>query len=232
VADYSKIIKNELFSNGADLVGIGSLAELPADVRRALPVGVCVAVKLPKEIVRGIAALPTKEYYDQYYIINKKLDSLVTLGAGLLKSYGFEAVAQTQDYVRQGQTGNKSLLPHKTVATRAGMGWIGKSALLVTKEFGSMVRISSLLTDAPLEPAQPLDQALCGSCTICTDACPGAAVLGKQWSVGVSREELFDAAACQKTAKERALRGFGIETTLCGKCIEVCPYTKRYLNQK
>lgn len=227
ITDY---IKDILFSHGADLVGIGSLRELPSSVRCGLPIGICVAVKYPKEVIRGISDLPTKEYYDQYNQLNETLDMLVTLGANALDSCGFESVPQTRSYVEQFGTDYDSLLPHKTVATRAELGWIGKNALLVTDAFGSMIRISSILTEAPLKTAEPINRSKCGKCKICTEACPAGAISGKLWDVGVTRDEFFDAVLCRKKARERAMKGFGIEITQCGKCIEVCPYTKRYLN--
>ena len=224
-------IKDELLCHGADLVGFGDLTQLPADIRCSLPVGISVAVKYPKDVIKGITDMPTKEYYDQYNFLNKKLDMLVTLGAEALKMFGYEAVAQTMDYVKQWETVNESRLPHKTVATRAGLGWIGKSALLVTEKYGSMVRLSSILTDAPLETAKPVNKSKCGDCLVCTDACPAGAVLGKNWSVGIRRDEFFDAPLCRKVARERAMQSFGIEITQCGKCIVICPYTQKYLNE-
>jgi epoxyqueuosine reductase QueG len=224
-------ISDELLCHGADLVGFGDITELPQEVRSSLPVGVCVAVKYPKEVIRGISELPTKEYYDNYNRLNDKLDMLVTLGASALQTLGYQAVAQTREYVGSYENNFTTVLPHKTVATRAGIGWIGKSALLVTKQYGSMVRISSILTDAPLKTAKPINSSKCGSCMVCTNACPAHAVSGKEWDVGMAREEFFDAASCSKTARERAMQGTGIEVTICGKCIEVCPYTQRYLTE-
>lgn len=126
---------------------------------------------------------------------------------------------------------HKSRLPHKTIATRSGIGWIGKSALLVTKEFGSAVRISSILTNAPLKADKPINESRCGSCMTCTKACPGQAVKGRNWSVGVEREDYYDPELCYKKAREIAARVLNKEITLCGKCIYVCPYTQKYIRK-
>ena len=53
-------------------------------------------------------------------------------------------------------------LPHKTVATRAGIGWIGKCALLVTEKYGSAIRLTTVLTDMDLETDQPINGSKCG----------------------------------------------------------------------
>lgn len=227
--DLKGYIKNELLCHGADLVGFGDLTALPGDVRENMPVGICVAVKYPKNVIRGIKELPTQEYYDWYNRLNEGLDMLVTLGAQALQMFGYEAIAQTREHVGYGDTGNNTVLPHKTVATRAGIGWIGKSALLVTEKYGSMIRISSILTNAPLKTARPVNRSKCGGCMICTNACPGKAISGKEWSVDVYRDAFFDPVKCRRTARERSMQGFGGNITICGKCIEVCPYTRKYL---
>jgi epoxyqueuosine reductase len=229
--DLTGYIKDELRCHGADLVGIGDLTELPSDIRYDMPLGICVAVKYPKEVISGIIETPTKEYYDFYGVLNKRLDMLVTLGADALKMFGYQAIAQTTNFVEKTETEYTTLLPHKTVATRAALGWIGKSALLVTKKYGSAIRISSILTDAPLKCAKPINKSKCGNCLVCTNACPAHAILGKNWSVDTYRDEFYNAGLCRKTARERALQSFGIEITQCGKCIAVCPYTQKYLNE-
>ena len=222
----TKNIIDILLNSGADLAGAGDLTELPSEIRANLPVGICAAVKYPDDVIRNIAEYPTREYCDWYNKLNEKLDKLVTLGEQALQARGFKAIAQTRECVGIGNE-DAVTLPHKTIATRAGLGWIGKCAMLITNEYGSMVRLSSILTDAPLETAEPVNKSKCGDCTICTDACPARAVSGKLWEAGMLREDFFNAAACRKTARERSMQGFGGEITICGKCIEVCPYTRR-----
>lgn len=222
-------IENELIRHGADIVGVGDLTGLPDDVRNSLPIGISVAVKYPKEVIRGITELPTQEYHSWYNRLNERLDSLVAFGAETLQGLGYKAVAKTRAQVGDGEAECKTVLPHKTVATRAGIGWIGKCALLVAENYGSMIRLSSILTDAPLTAAAPIDQSKCEGCMICAEACPAKAVSGKLWEVGLYRDEFFDPIKCRETAKKRSKLGFGTAITLCGKCIEVCPYTQRYI---
>ncbi|MBR0308972.1 MAG: epoxyqueuosine reductase, partial [Mogibacterium sp.] len=118
------------------------------------PVGVAVAASVPAHVAAHVAAdlktAPTKEYYELYDILNDRLNQIIKAGESFLKECGFDALARTTDIVKVDEDFNSGL-PHKTVATRAGLGWIGKNNLLVTPEYGSAIRISSLLTDAPLE---------------------------------------------------------------------------------
>ena len=224
-------IKNKLSRFGSDIVGFGRLDELPDNAREGLPVGISVAVKYPKEIIRGITEFPTHEYHEWYNKLNEQLDAIVTSGTEMLREMGYKAVAQTREYVGNGESKDNTNLPHKTVATRAGIGWIGKSALLVTEEYGSAIRLSSILTDAPLDTALPVNKSKCGACMRCTEACPAGAVSGKVWEVGLYRDEFFDPVKCRKTARERSRQGFGGNVTICGKCIEVCPYTQSYIKK-
>jgi epoxyqueuosine reductase len=212
---------------GASLCGF---ADLTGIVEGELLHGVSVAIKLPVPVLQSIADGPSRIYFDAYHEINEKLDSLVTAGAEYLQARGYRVHAQTRANVHE-NTGYRTDLPHKTVATRAGLGWIGKSALLVTGEFGPAIRLSSLLTDAPLTPGVPIDKSKCGNCTACVDHCPGKAISGKLWDVSMDRDVFFNAAACRKAARAISWELLNEEISLCGKCIEVCPYTKGYIRR-
>ena len=215
---------------GASIVGFGDLSPVPDAERMGLPIGVCIAVKYPPQVIRGIAKLPTVEYHDWYNRLNVLLDSLVVFGADYLRGQGYQAVAMTRDSVGKGEAEYNTVLPYKTLATRAGVGWIGRCALLINDRYGSAIRLSGILTDAPFRTAIPIDESHCGRCMACVKLCPAQAVRGLDWSIGVSRDELIDAPACRTVARDRSAKGFGrADVTICGKCIEVCPYTRKYL---
>ncbi|MDR1330228.1 MAG: epoxyqueuosine reductase, partial [Oscillospiraceae bacterium] len=131
------LIKTELLANGADVVAFGDLTELPPGVREGLPVGVSLGVCIPREIVRAIADAPTPEYYAYYKSANAKLQELIKHGERLIRGLGYSAVGMTREQIAQVSGENFTTLPLKTVATRAGLGWIGKCALLVTEKYGS-----------------------------------------------------------------------------------------------
>jgi len=239
---------NELLvDNGASLVGFADLRGLycdadvtklprsedsqtePFDVPR-YENGVAIAVAIPPEIVRGIKNAPTMAYYDAYHALNDKLDALANLCAEHLRKSGYNAYPQTVSATKEYGV-FRTIMPHKTVALHAGLGWIGKSALFVTERFGSAIRLTSVLTDAPLDCAARVIQPKCGGCTICADACPAGAISGALWSAGKDREDFFHAMDCRLKAREIAAKTLDKKITLCGKCIEVCPYTQRYLNK-
>ena len=116
------------------------------------------------------------------------------------------------------------------MATLAGIGWIGKCATLVTNEVGSALRLTVVLTDAPLNCSNPVDKSMCDpDCMICINVCPGKAPLGGSWEVGVDRDMFFNAHACRLAARAHAKETLGIDETLCGLCISNCPLTKKGL---
>lgn len=224
----SEELRNILRDKGAELIGYGTLE---AETCPDYPTGVSVALPVPLHILNGIEDGPTKAYYDMYYEWNERLNQIVRAGEQFLIHNGYHAYAMTTDAVSIDEEW-RSRLPHKTVATRSGLGWIGKNGLLVTSEFGPAVRISSILTNAPLECAQPVNQSLCGSCSICRKNCPAQAIKGVLWDTTVPREQIVDVKACKKKQVELMKARTGIETDLCGKCFVVCPYTRKYIKKK
>jgi epoxyqueuosine reductase QueG len=224
----SEQLKTALTEGGASLVGFADLSSLPAGQRAGFNYGISIAAALDPAIINGIGNGPTKEYYDEYYRLNRLLDSLDLKASEIIKEHGYHALPKTRANVSVDYSNLSTALPHKTVATRAGLGWIGKCALLVTEKYGSAVRISSVLTDAPLAVDQPIDRSNCGTCSNCVRNCPAAALSGELWSAGKEREALYNALACRMKAIERTWRVSPGETH-CGLCILVCPKTRSYI---
>lgn len=211
---------------GAALVGFGDLRGIEG---ATLSVGVSVGIPVPAGVVREIRLAPTAAYAQAYRDLNTQLNAIVLAGERYLTDKGYGALALTKDRVNETRIDRyRTLLPHKTVATRAGLGWIGKSCLLVTPEYGSAVRISTLLTDAPVPCAQPVAESRCGRCEQCKKNCPSSAIRGTLWSAGMERSDLLDLSTC---VAHMEVVSQGLEKDLiCGACIATCPYTQRYLH--
>ncbi|HXD32054.1 MAG TPA: tRNA epoxyqueuosine(34) reductase QueG [Pyrinomonadaceae bacterium] len=64
----------------------------------------------------------------------------------------------------------------KAWAVRAGLGWLGKHSNLITPEHGSWVFIGELLLNLELEYDVDRVEDHCGTCTLCIEACPTAAI--------------------------------------------------------
>lgn len=194
IEQVKKILFSLLVNKGAKLIGV---ADLRGIVDNELVTGISVAVPIPKNIVMDSQTAPTKEYYNAYYTLNTQLDEIVESGAKFLRGKGFQAYANTTKVIKKDKDW-RTPLPHKTVATRAGLGWIGKSCLLVTTQYGSAVRLSSLLTNAPLPVNQPINESRCGECMVCVQKCPAMALTGALWNTSMTREEILHKEECKK----------------------------------
>ncbi|MGB4660027.1 MAG: 4Fe-4S double cluster binding domain-containing protein [Mobilitalea sp.] len=236
-------IERILLENGASLVGVAKILDLYSEVDLIgprsedsvtepievpqYPYGISILLALPKDVIKGIGDAPTMDYYDAYYTLNEKLDALAIMCADYLKDQGYHAYPQTGSATKEYGI-FRTVMPHKTVAVMSGLGWIGKSALFMTEKYGSAVRMTSVLTDAPLDYNKSMLDSKCGSCMLCAKACPAGAISGRSWSPELDRDDFFDAMACRKKAREIAAKSIDKQITLCGKCIEVCPYTRKY----
>ena len=225
----NKRIQTTSKEKGADLVGFADVRDLPAEMTGGLSTAVSIAVRLDPSIVSEISNGPTQRYYQEYVRINELLGQLCSQIADLLTTYGRQARAIEATTANFDTRTLSMPVQHKTIATRAGLGWIGKSALLITEEYGSAVRLGSVLTDAELETGEPIVKSRCGECHKCVDSCPAGAITGSNWNLGAPRESMFDAFVCSDTA-ERLAGWQGIEARICGICINACPWTQKYIS--
>jgi len=225
---YQLDLEHKLRNKGASIVGFADLSELPEQIRDNYKYGIIIAVALNPIIVSKIYPGPSIEYYNEYRRINNLLHELDDYTVEILNEYEFTGLSKKGSVVVVDQSNKRSKLPHKTVATRAGIGWIGKCALLITKEFGAAIRISSVLTNAEFEVGTPINEAKCGDCTVCKEICPAKSVTGLNWDVSRDRDELFIAMDCRDKITERGLK-LNLSEGMCGLCIWACPWTKRYL---
>ncbi|MFC1508325.1 4Fe-4S double cluster binding domain-containing protein [Candidatus Omnitrophota bacterium] len=223
-------ILSKLTEDGASLVGFADIRELPANIRHTMRSAISIAAALDTDIVSEIIEGPTKRYHEEYVRINGFLTGLCERTVEYLGHHGVEAVAIAPTIKKVDYKSLQTPLPHKTVATRAGLGWIGKSALLITKQYGPAVRLASVLCDIEFETADPINESHCGECTECVDRCPATAIKGNNWEAGSEREMIYNARQCYTMAKK--LSGvIGVTSTICGICIAACPYTQRYLKR-
>ncbi len=220
-----------LMHKGASLVGFADLSMLPEEPRMDMDCAVWIAVALDPRVVDDITGGPTKFYEIEYLEKNELLKELCREAVKILRGWGFEAIPRAATGEDIDWIDLQTPLPHKTVATRAGMGWIGKCGLLVNKEYGSAIRMAVVLTDASLEGEEvPIGASYCGDCMACVQHCPANAPTGEDWIKGLDREEYYDAFSCHEhilqVTKEK-----GIRSKICGICIAVCPYTKKYVKK-
>ncbi|WP_296844544.1 4Fe-4S double cluster binding domain-containing protein [uncultured Methanobrevibacter sp.] len=228
--NLSSKLKKYLKKKGASEVGFADITNFTP--KPGLNSGVIFYITYPKEIIRNMQNAPTHEYLEELISLNTRLDALGMECEEFLIDTGYDAYAQTKKRLGTdfGEF-NSFELPHKTIATRAGLGWIGKSALFTTLKFGSALRMSSVLTNAPLDFGKPILKSKCGKCELCKDACHGGAISGKEWNYKMKRNEFYDDRKCEKYALKVSEENLGKADTVCGKCIFACPHTQRYIKR-
>jgi epoxyqueuosine reductase len=182
-----------------------------------LPVAVSMMMRLDADVVLGIVDGPTPAYLDEYRRLNRALDlATAALAAAITEGGGHaERVRSTQS-----ASDDEPVFPHKTAATQAGLGWIGKTGLFVSRLFGPAVRLATVFTDLPLTPAQPFLAGHCGACDLCVSACPAGAGRDVTWTAGMPREQIVDVVACRQQMDSSS--GPGLRD-ICGICIAACP---------
>ncbi|MFC1770582.1 4Fe-4S double cluster binding domain-containing protein [Candidatus Margulisiibacteriota bacterium] len=229
-SDTNKL-KQLLVEKGASIIGFADLKEIPPQNRHNLNSGISIAVSLDKRIVSQIISGPSEEYLVEYNRINDKLNQLGQIACDFLSNLGAKAIFFPSTIKLHDKDTLNTPLPHKTVATRAGIGWIGKSALLINKKYGAAIRLTSVLTDLTLPTGTSINKSYCGSCQKCVTSCPGKAIRGNNWKLNCERSFIFDAFTCRQTAWALTKQFIGQPLTICGICISVCPWTQKYINE-
>jgi epoxyqueuosine reductase len=148
---------------------------------------------------------------DYHEVIARRLDALIAWMHAQHRE-PFEAAP----YVDTGP------VQERVYARHAGIGWIGKNACVINEQLGSFIFLGEIICSLPLEPDPPsLDQ--CGTCTLCLEACPTAALVAP----GV-----LDSSRCISylTIEHRGgipdelAPAIGRHVYGCDICQEVCPW--------
>ncbi len=188
--------------------------------------GISIGRKLDVNIIDGIKDAPTLEYLHHYDEINKQLKVASEQIACDLQKFGISAlvIVPTNPVNYQYTSTLRYEISHKMVATRAGLGWIGKTDLFISKEFGARLRFVSILIDKEINPEEkPIHKSKCGKCTICVKKCPAKAATGQLWDINTDRDVFFDAFKCREKCSELAGVHLKVDRRICGICVAVCP---------
>jgi len=216
-------LKDYLISLGASKVGFADVNGLASEFVD-LPHGISLVLKLP---IEAIEFLNQEDYQSYWKCFHKQIDSLTEIslkGEEYIKNLGYDAFGLTMTRNECDMKKLLSILPFKTIATKSGMGWIGRSALLVTPEYGSAIALGGILTDMPLEFDTPITDSECDECTNCQDACPVDAINPQKWNDRLNRSDIIDIEVCSEYIIDQYKAGLG-----CTKCMLECKKTQEYL---
>jgi epoxyqueuosine reductase len=178
----------------------------------------------PGNLPAGEATWARYALHEDYHDTIKP--ALAAAGRALEEIYG----ATGGDYRYYVDTGP---VLERSWAARAGLGFVGKNAMLISRRHGNWLFLASILTRVELAPDEPIRKKtsdatiglLCGKCTRCLDACPTGAF---------PRPGVVDARRCisyqtieNKGVIPRELRpGIGARIYGCDVCLEVCPWNR------
>jgi len=192
------------------------------------PVAVSWAVPMTPTIMAGIRHGPTEIYAGEYAAVNARINDLAEKLTAEIGSRGFRALPLAAS-ARTDEVNLRGDFPHKTAATRAGLGWIGRHCQLVTFKHGPWVRLGTVFTDMELPCGPPIERSSCGKCTECVEACPADALTGGRWQAGLPREAMLNARVCDNWKTAHYPRYNGKHN--CGICSAVCPFGLKALRR-
>lgn len=219
---YNKLKKLAL-SSGISAFGSGYIDDLkthfdalPLEQTDGLSYGISIAARVSDSVLHGITTGPTRHYLHHYKMLNLLLDQTALKLSLYIQETGYRALpipaSQIIDWEKQ-----TAHLSHKMIALRAGIGWIGRNNLLVHPEFGSKIRLATVLTDMPLNPPSPLPSPAGGEGYLIPPT-----LTGGDEGEGVPSDftNNLNSKLIKVGAKE-LIRENGCGT--CRKCIDACP---------
>lgn len=214
-------IKSQLLSSGAKLVGFADISDQRFPHNPELRSAIVIGIPYDSKVVDKLD-LEVDTFEKHLLDIRKQMEKLLEVCDQFLKGYGFVIWIPPISKNLPGLLGDFS---HKMAATKAGLGWIGKSSLFVSYRFGCGVSLATVLTNASFTPGKPVTVSQCGDCVKCIKACPYRAIRGATWYPGIERDELLDAFLCSRKREEYIPR-LGYKHP-CRLCIKACPIGKK-----
>lgn len=208
---YKSRISDFLELYGVKVVGF---ARVPKDIHvveieDVLPNAIVFGYRLSTTVLKTVKDRPTLIYKHHYKTNNWILDQTACHLVHFLEDLGSQALAipASQTIDQEQRTGHVS---HKLLGREAGLGYIGRSGLLIHPVHGAQVRYVSVLTDLDFPPDKKYDGG-CGSCKKCISVCPAQAISEKDVDIG----------RCMTKLREFSrIRGIG--QFICGVCVRVC----------
>lgn len=211
-SDKAEELKSFVKGLGVDLVGIADLHSL-----KGMPLGI------PPDVASFL------NHYHCAIVMGAQLGKLGTSASGTEVSLFLErvALAVVDRLEREGRrvltvhtedefdpVNRMGLMPLKVLAKAAGLGWQGRSLLIVSPLYGPIHRWIAVLTDMELQGGTAIPNQ-CGDCTLCVEKCPvGALTLVEFDDHPARREDVLDIGLC---------RG----DNACTVCLTVCPWASR-----
>ncbi|MCP4231045.1 MAG: epoxyqueuosine reductase [bacterium] len=200
-------MNNIVIANNGALFGV---ADYTDESDGEYPNAISVALVLSRGVLDTIKDEPTRVYQYHYRIANTLLDHIALKLVNAIETSGYRSfqvpASQVTDWNEM-----RGEISHRYIAVKAGLGYLGRSTLLVTPRYGAQVRLVSVFTDMPLVTDEPF-AGDCGDCRACVKPCPAGAI-------GETTDD-FDRDACLE--KLRYFKKHLIGQHICGVCVKNC----------
>jgi epoxyqueuosine reductase len=147
---------------------------------------------------------------DYHHVLLEKLETITAeiVAAG----------AQAKVYVDTGP------ILEKPLAERAGIGWQGKSTMLIHPKLGPWLLLGEIITTLELEPDAP-QRDHCGSCNRCLEACPTGAITAP-YQLDARRCIAYLTIELKGSIPEEMRPLIGNRIYGCDECLDVCPWNR------
>jgi len=248
--NYTKAVKQKSLELGFDLVGITSASPIAPEgaqyLRDWLKNGFHASMGYmsrnvekrvdPSKLLENAVSVVCVGlvYKPENADIREKTGFVTVSDYALYDDYhGFikQRLFSLADYISEISPGNdirtkicvdSAPVAERSLAHRAGLGFIGKNHMLINPEMGVEIFLGELITDFQLQPDTPMENS-CSDCCKCIRACPTGA-LGADGSFDANRcisyltiehKGNFPPAAAAKI--DNSLFG-------CDRCVRACPY--------
>ena len=117
-------------------------------------------------------------------------------------------------------------LLERNVAVDAGLGWLGKSSMVIHQQRGSWTLLGELVVDIDIEPDHSPHPDRCGRCTRCIDQCPTGAIVGP-YQVDARKCISYLTIELRGPIPRGLRRAVGNHLFGCDICQSVCPWNSR-----
>ena len=122
---------------------------------------------------------------------------------------------------------DSSPILERSLAVRAGLGWIGKSSMFVAPRYGSALFLCEMLLSLELPPDVTYTRDGCGSCRRCVDACPNGCIDPETRTIRADRCAAYLTIEHKGDFTEEQSALVGQHLFGCDECLRVCPHNSR-----
>lgn len=150
---------------------------------------------------------------DYHQLIRKRLQKLADKITAEIGQFGYRAFCDSAPVLE------------KSIAEKAGLGFIGKHTNLINAKAGSYFFLGEIYTNIPLPIDPPVRTSHCGSCTACMDVCPTTAIVGP-YQLDARRCISYLTIELQGSIPIEFRSLMGNRIYGCDDCQLICPWNK------